>query len=411
MRLDARTIAQLRLPAGKTDVIIFDQDLAGFGLRLRQNGERVRKAWIAQYRPPGSRRTRRITLGTVEKLTSVEAHEAARKLLARVALGYDPQGEKEARRLKAALTFASAIEAYLAAKQPQLRPTSHRISKLYLLDGDYFRPLHPIGVSEITHPDIAARLSAISRNHSPHTAAAARRAVSAAFRWFMEEGWTSANPVIGTRKPPDPRPREHVLANAELVKVWNACGDDDFGRIIRLLILLGSRRAEVGGVRWSEFDLDAGTWTLPAERSKNHRPHTVTLPPPALAIIKSVPQTSRDHLFGDRAGEGFTSWSRGKVDLDRRLAGKVKPFRVHDVRRTVATGMADIGIEPHHIEAALNHFSGHRRGVAGVYNRSTYERAVTTAWRGGTSTFSRWLKAIRPRSCRWCGDDGMDRPR
>jgi len=377
MRLDARTIAQLRLPAaGKTDTIHFDQDLAGFGVRLRQNGERVRKAWVAQYRLPGSRRTRRVTLGTVGKLTPVEAREAARKLLARVALGHDPQGEKEAKRAQAERTFRSAIDAHLAAKEPGWRPSSYRISKLYLT-GSYFRPLHPLSVNEIAHPDIAARLSAISRDHSPHTAAAARRAISAAFRWFMEEGWTSSNPVIGTRKPLDPRPREHVLTNAELVKIWNACEDDDFGRIMRLLILLGSRRQEIGGLRWSELDLEAGTWTLPAERSKNHRSHTIVLPPTARAIIKAVPLTSRDHLFGDRAGDGFTSWSHCKVDLERRV--KVRPWRVHDIRRTVATGMADIGIEPHHIETALNHFSGHRRGVAGVYNKSRYERAVTTA--------------------------------
>jgi hypothetical protein len=111
------------------------------------------------------------------------------------------------------------------------------------------------------------------------------------------------------------------------------------------------------------------------------------LPAAALAIIKSVPQTSRDHLFGDRADGGFTSWSRGKADLDRRLAGYVRPWRVHDLRRSVATGMADVGIEPHHIEAALNHHSGFRRGVAGVYNRSKYERAVKAA-------LARWAEHV-----------------
>jgi len=376
MRFDARTVAGLKLPAGKDDHLEWDDDLAGFGVRVRSSG---RKAWIVQYRPPGSRRTRRVTLGAVEKLTPVEARDAARKLLARVALGHDPQGEKEAKRARSARTFRSAVEAYLAAKQPELRPVSHRVNKLYLLAGPYFRPLHPMGINEITHPDIAARLSTITRNHSSHTAAAARRAVSAFFRWTMEEGWTTQNPVIGTRRPQEAKAREHVLTDAELAKVWNTCGDDDFGRIIRLLILLGSRRQEVGGMRWSELDLDGGTWTLPAERSKNHRERKIALPAAALAIINAVPRMNRDHLFGDRAESGFTSFSHSKVDLDRRLAGKVKPWRVHDLRRTTATGMADIGIEPHVVEAALNHFSGHRRGVAGVYNRSSYDRAVAAA--------------------------------
>jgi len=380
MRFDARTIAQLRLPTGKSDAIIFDQDLAGFGLRLRQNGERVRKAWIVQYRPPDSRRTRRVTLGTVEKLTAVEAREAARKLLARVALGHDPQGEKEAKRAQSARTFRSVVDDYLDAKQPELRPESYRVTKLYLT-GPYFRALHSMPVNAIARSDVATAIRAIIRQHSVPTAAAARRALSAFFAWAIADGLLGdgANPVDGSHRPADPAPREHVLSDDELVKVWNACGDDEFGRMLRLLILLGSRKMEVGGMRWSELDLDAGTWTLPKERSKNHREHKIVLPPTALAIVKSVPRTNRDHLFGDRAGCGFTSWSHSKDDLDHRLAGKVKPFRVHDVRRSVATKMADIGIEPHHIEAVLNHFSGHRRGPAGIYNRARYERQVRDA--------------------------------
>jgi len=112
--------------------------------------------------------------------------------------------------------------------------------------------------------------------------------------------------------------------------------------------------------------------------SKNHRAHTITLPPAALDIIRSVPRGERDHLFGERAGSGFTGWSNAKVELDQRLDG-VAAWRLHDLRRTIATGMADIGIEPHHIEACLNHYSGHRRGPHGIYNRSTYERQVKAA--------------------------------
>ena len=135
------------------------------------------------------------------------------------------------------------------------------------------------------------------------TAAAARRALSTFFAWTIAEGLlgNGANPVDGARAPDDPASRDHTPTEAELVAIWKACGDDDFGRIVRLLILLGNRRQEVGGMRWSELDLAAGTWTLPGERSKNHRSLTVALPPPALAIIQSVPRTSRDHLFGDRA--------------------------------------------------------------------------------------------------------------
>jgi integrase len=130
-------------------------------------------------------------------------------------------------------------------------------------------------------------------------------------------------------------------------------------------------------MRWSELD-DAGIWALPAERSKNKRSHTIALPSAALAIIASVPHTERDHLFGSW-GAGFTSWPWRKQELDRCLGDAVKSWRVHDIRRTVATGLADIGVQPHIIEAVLNHYGGHRAGVAGVYNRSSYAAAMKSA--------------------------------
>jgi integrase len=387
LKLDAKTTTGLALSKARDEEICWDAELEGFGYRLRRRSDGgLHRTWVTQYRANG--RTRRITVGSAERVTPVEARQAARKILARVELGEDPQAEKEAKHQQAARTVRSVVASYLEAKQGELRPESFRVSKLYLM-GPYFRALHPLAVDAVTRADVATCIRAIVRKHSVPTAAAARRALSAFFAWSIADGLlgNGANPVDGSHRPADPTPRDRVLTDPELVAIWKACGDDDAGRIVRLLILLGSRRQEVGGMRWSELDLDAGTWTLPAERSKNNRAHAITLPTAALAIIRSVPRTDRDHLFGDRAGAGFTSWSRGKQELDRRLGDAAKPWRVHDLRRTVATRMADIGVEPHHIEAALNHFGGHRRGVAGVYNRSSYERAVTAA-------LARWAEHV-----------------
>ena len=377
MKLDTKTVAALDL-AGKRDLIVFDEDLPGFGLRLRAGGDRVRRSWVAQYRAEG--RTRRVLIGSAETVAPLDARKAARKILANAALGGDPQGAKALKRREAARTVRSVVDAYLDAKRPELRPVSLRITKLYLT-GPYFRPLHPLAVNAVTRADVAAAVRAIARKHSTTTAAAARRTLSAFFAWTIAEGLlgNGANPVDGSHRPDGPAARDRVLSNDELVAVWRACSDDDYGQIVRLLILLGSRRQEVGGMRWGELDLDARTWALPATRAKNNRAHTITLPPAALDIIRSVPRSERDNLFGDRAGAGHTNWSYGKLDLDRRLAGAVKPWRLHDIRRTVATGMADIGVEPHHIEACLNHFGGHRAGVAGVYNRSSYVNEVARA--------------------------------
>jgi integrase len=380
MQLDNKTVAGLALPDGKTDVIFFDDELAGFGLRLRTSGDRVRRSWIAQYRSHG--RTRRLNIGAAEKLSAAEARKQAKKELAKVALGGDPQGEKAQARLQAVHTFASVAKAYLEAKATELRPSSLRVTRLYLT-GKHFKPLHTASITKITHPDVAARISAIRRSSGEVTARQARAALSAMYKWSMGEGLMGTspfNPVIGTNVPAASIPRERVLRDDELVAIWRACKDDDFGRIVRLLILLGSRRGEVGGMCWTEIDLVASTWFLPAARSKNGHALLVPLPPAALDIVKAVPRwAARDQLFGARAKDGFAKWNDSKRELDERLGEAVAPWRLHDLRRTAATRMGDLGVLPHVIESALNHRSGTKRGIAGIYNKSPYEREVKAA--------------------------------
>jgi integrase len=267
----------------------------------------------------------------------------------------------------------------LGVKAGEVRPKSLRDITRYVT-GPYFRPLHGMAIDKVSRKDIASRLVAISREHSNVVAAKARDTLSAFFTWAMQMGLTDANPIVGTHKPQGNKPRERVLSDSELVALWNACGDDDCGRVFRLLILLGQRRSEVGGMRWSEFDDPErpSTWTLPAERSKNGRAHTLPLMPMAAAIISTVPKmVSRDQLFGARSEDGFASWNKGKIALDARSG--VTGWKIHDLRRTVATKMADLGVAPHFVEQVLGHAGGHKAGVAGVYNKSVYEREVRAA--------------------------------
>jgi integrase len=164
-----------------------------------------------------------------------------------------------------------------------------------------------------------------------------------------------------------------------------ACREDDYGRIVYLLALTGQRREEVGGMRWDELDLDARLWRIPPERTKNHRPHDVPLSGPALQILAKVIRRDRPFVFGEGDGP-FQGWSKAKSALDKRIAdagSTPAPWRLHDLRRTVATRMGDLGIEPHVVEAVLNHVSGTKAGVAGVYNRSLYageKRAALALW-------------------------------
>ena len=376
LKLDSAAIGR-ELAANLTEEFLWDANLEGFGLRLRRRsqGDEVLRTYVAQYRSDG--RTRRVTLGSARKLTLTRAREAARKVLARATLGNDPQSERAAKRLRAARTFHTAAEGYLASRSDALRPSSLRVARLYLT-GSYFRPLHALGLADITQADVAACLTTVARQHSAQTAAAARRSVSALFRWSIEEGWITTNPVIGTRRPARPQSRDRVLSDQELAAVLRACDDSgEFGIVVRLLVLLGSRRQEVGSIRWSELDLVAGTWTLPAERSKNHRSHTIALPPTVLKILRAIPHTGRDTLFGE-SRNGFVSWGREKRAFDKRLPDFVRPYRVHDFRRSAATGLANIGIEPHVVEMVLNH-AGHRSGVSGTYNHSRYAEQMHVA--------------------------------
>jgi hypothetical protein len=258
VKLDVKTIASLSLPPDKLDVIHFDERLPGHGIRLRRKrpDAPLRMTWVTQYHVNG--RNPRVTHGAVGKLTPGEAFDASRKVLAKVALGGDPQGDKVAKRQEAGAVFHAVVEDYLTLRQSIWRPASLKVAKLYLA-GAYFKPLHPRPIGEITHPDIASCLRAIERGHGAATSAAARRAVSAFFGWAMEEGLLGSspvNPVAGTRQTPK-QERDRVLTAAEFIAVWNACREDDYGIVVRLLMLLAARPSEIGGMCWSELDLAA----------------------------------------------------------------------------------------------------------------------------------------------------------
>jgi integrase len=373
VKITNATVAGLTLVAGKNDAIHFDDALPGFGLRLRRSGDKVLRSWIAQYKRAGQ--TRRVRLGSANLISAEKARTAARKVLAEVALGEDPQAERVERRVKDRLTLRSVVEQFLADKQEAVRPRTFRELVRYLT-GPHFKPLHGMPVDTITRKDIAARLVVIKRERGSVTAQHARAALSSMFSWAMRQGLVEHNSTINAGDLPTSKPRERVLTDQELVAIWNSSGRPfGYDKIVRLLILTGTRRQEIGDMTWDEIEDDV--WTIPAERTKNGRAHPLPLMPMAMDIIRSVPRmVTRQQLFGTR-GTGFGGWSRCKKDLDHRCG--VTDWRLHDIRRTVATRMADMGVLPHIIEAVLNHYSGHRAGVAGVYNKSAYEREVRTA--------------------------------
>jgi len=374
MKLNQRTATALKLPSGKPEHFYWDDDLRGFGLRVRKDSHRT---WVVGYRSPG-RRYRRVTLGDVAKLSAEQARTEAKRIFGDLTRGIDPLAERQAQRLGAAKTLRSVIDTYLERKQAKLRPSSYRMAAAYLTNPRYFGPLHSSGIADISRADIAVRLTRIEKESGPLVARAARAALAALFTSAWKAGIVPQNIVVATEAPAPAQDRKRVLDDDELVAIWKSCGDDDYGKIIRLLMLTGCRRNEIGGLRWNEIgknDKGKPIIALPADRVKNKRTHVLPLLPMAQEIIDAVPKRG-DYLFGST---GFTGWSAGKAALDERLAG-VADWRLHDLRRTVATWMAEHGkVLPHVIEAVLNHYDGHRSGDHGRYNRAPYEQQIRAA--------------------------------
>ncbi len=383
MKITKATISRLNVPDGKAERFEFCDDLPGFGVRLRAGGSRV---FVAQFRVNG--RQRRMTLGSLAVVDLDAARQRAREVLAMAALGRDPSAEQAEAKAEAAVTVRSVLPAYFDHARARQRPASFADTKRYLTKA--WAPFAGLPVAAVDRPRIAACLLDLARA-SPVAANRARAALSGFFSWTVAQGLTTLNPVSGTMVPTPEVARDRVLSDDELRLVWRLAGPGDYGAIVQLLVLLATRRDEVAAMAWTE--LEGSAWTIPAARAKNGRPLLLDLPPAALAILDSVERRDgRALVFGSRAGP-FSGWSRAKADLDARMLAALRaergakatlePWRLHDLRRTAATGMADLGVGPHVVEAVLNHVSGSKAGVAGIYNRATYrpeKRAALALW-------------------------------
>ena len=304
-----------------------------------------------------------MSFGSAAAVPAAKARREAQRMYATAQLGGDPAAEKQA-----AETFEAWLEPYLARQAERLKARSMVELRRHLLVNA--KPLHAMALAEIDRRTVASLLTRIQANNGTATAQATRADLSAYFAWAMGEGVAESNPVIGTNRYPTAS-RDRVLSDGELARLWKATADDGrFSAIVRLLLLTGCRREEIGGLRWDEVDLENAMISLPKERVKNGKAFDLPLSPPAVAILAARERRPESpYVFGWHGAAGFAGWSNGKHDLDQLLG--FAPWALHDTRRSVATGMHKIGIEPHIVEECLNH-AGARRGVAGVYNRWTY---------------------------------------
>jgi integrase len=386
MKLSAVEVRRLALEPGKSETINFDADVAGFGLRIRDTGSRT---FVYQYKLGNEQR--RLTIGSASAIDVGAARETAKDLYAKVRLGQDPAGEKARAKIAASETFKVLVDRYLEHKRRELGSESYDNVEFHLLT--HAKPLHGLQVEKIARRDVAACIGAIVPDKRFKTDGAVTRnrvraSLSAFFAWTIGQGLTENNPVIGVGRSKE-KARDRVLSMDELAVVWNALEEDDYGAIMRLLMLTGQRAAS---------ELRSAAFLLPPERTKNRREHLVPLSSAAQEVIGRQEQrfdrdgAPRDLTFGYRGGP-FGAWSDGKEALDKRIIEKhgapLPHWRAHDLRRRFATHAAEIGIQPHIIEAILNHVSGHKSGVVGVYNRALYEPEKRT----GLNTWAAHLLA------------------
>jgi integrase len=385
MKLTTASIRTIAPVAPKTDIIEFDDAVPGFGVRARKGGSKV---YLVQYAI--GEKTRRMSLGKVELQGVDKARDKAKDILAAVRMGQDPAGEKQRDRTTATDTFKAIAERFLAFQKAHggptgrgLRPRSYNDVERHLMM--HAKALHGLLLSKIKHQDIASAITAVRAKGAAVTANRVRATLSSFYSWSISEGLCEHNPVTGTKRTEETS-RERVLSYDELRIIWNALEDDQFGAIMRLLALTGQRAAEIGGLRRTELQQDA--FTLPPERTKNGIEHSVPLSGPAREIIDAQPPRQgskgkvRDLIFG--YGEGpFSGWTGSRKLLNARIekmtGGPLPHWTPHDLRRSFATHASKLGIQPHVIEAILNHVSGFRAGVAGIYNRNPYDAEKRTA--------------------------------
>ena len=373
-----------------------DGRLPGLYLIIQPGGA---KSWAVRYRHAG--RSRKFTIGPYPAFDLGAARQEASQALQRAQRGGDPAREKRIERRRSAEAkddFESVARLFIEKYAKQNNRTWGQVARAFGLVRSQDEPGTLAAVKDglvakwgcrkigdIARIDIIDLLDAIVARKAPIMANWVLAYLRKLFNWALESDLIAANPCAGVKPRAPEKSRDRVLNDAELKALWRAAEamKGQFGPIVQLLILTGQRREEVGGMRWSEVDLDEKLWTLPASRVKNKRKHTVPLSEAAIEIIRGLPPGGKgiDFVFSATGRSPVSGFSRAKDRLDE--LAEVSDWRLHDIRRTVASGMARLKIALPVIEKVLNHRSGSFAGIVGVYQHHDFadeKRAALDGW-------------------------------
>jgi integrase len=357
-------------PPADGQIEVFDQGYPGLALRLSYGGS---KAWVYFYRNAAGK-LRRYTLGAYPSLSLAEARTEWRKAREAVSMGRDPA--KDRKRQTGATEFAAVLAEWLKRDQGENR--SHDQVKR-MIDNDVLPAWKGRDISTIGRRDVLDIIDRVVDRGAPVLARRLHAHLHRLFRWSVGRGIIEANPMADLPKPGSENPRERVLSDAELKAVWSAANDIGwpFGQVVQLLILTGARRSEIGRLQWAE--IGDGRIHLSGERTKNGEPHTIPLSKPALAITTEMPKVEdTDYVFTVTGKAPFSNWSKD-IEKIRAAAGLDQPWTLHDLRRTVATGLQRLGSSLQVIEAVLGHVSGSRAGIVGTYQRHSFAKEKADA--------------------------------
>lgn len=391
---------RMAVPQGvnaKSGVQVFDDSLPGFGIRKFPNGKAV---YFVKFNV-GAQQRRHVLGSALVRGGLADARKEAARILLKAKSGADVVAEKRAAEalaraereaVKNRKTLGDLVPVYLETRRAKLRHRTYLEVERHLTK--HWSPLHSVDVRVVTRNDVLRVQDKLTTNSGPRAADSARVSLAALFMWAIDhpEQYVTGNPAAGIKPMSVTSSRERVLSETELFEIWHACLDDDYGRIVKLLILTGQRKTEIGDLVWTEINLRQRQIELPGARTKNKRSHIVPLSDAAMALLPP-PRERREHVFGRSANTGFSGWSKAKRELDgriaaaRKAAGVRKPmtsWTIHDLRRTFVTHVLEKGLaQPHVVEACVNHVSGHKAGVAGVYNRAAYaneKRCAMEVW-------------------------------
>jgi integrase len=377
--LTVRAVEAIR--AVKTRREVPDAHMPGLYLIVQPSGA---KSWAIRYRHNG--RSRKHTLGAYPAIDLLTARELGGQALRSAARNKDPGHEKTRARAAQTGSIEDVVARFVAHhcqrhNRASTARETERLLRKHVLPRWRGRAVH-----EIARRDVLDLLDRIVSGVTPKTGNSVFAAIRRMFNWCVERDIIATSPCAGVKRPATELTRDRVLDDRELVLVWQATETlgGPFGALVKLLILSGQRRDEAARMEWEELDLNSRLWTLRPERVKTGERHEVPLSDAVLNVIEALPRIHGSPYVLTTDGKSPSSnYGKSKRKLDALLPENMKSWRLHDLRRSCASGMAKLDVSLPVIEKVLNHRSGSFAGIVGVYQRHSFadeKKAALDAW-------------------------------